>query len=165
MVIDSRYQIVTNHYVMSFIKQSQYFQVNLGVAATMERNGDRLLNENDKFAGSYGLQYKTTIYAQGTIGDLFFYVDYGIIENEIAAYHKLEEFIFQFDEKWVREKGISSYLGHILKTIDEEYAKRKGLNVEKTTEEKAKGQPEKIFVNPGAVTYDDIKAYIQQKRI
>jgi len=88
MVIDAKYQIVTNHYVMSFIKQSQYFQVNLGVAATMERNGDRLLNENDKFAGSYGLQYKTTIYAQGQIGDLFFYVDYGIVDKILERRHE-----------------------------------------------------------------------------
>lgn len=165
MAIDAKYQIVTNHYVMSYIKQSEFFVTNLGVSATMDRNGDRLLNEDDKFAGSYTLQYKTHVFAQGTIGDIFFYVDYSIVDNSIAAYHKLEEFIFEFDEVWVREKGVSSYLGFLLKSIDTDYAKRKGLNQPDTNQSKKEGQPEKIMVNPGAVTYDDIKAYIQQKRI
>jgi hypothetical protein len=165
MVIDAKYQIVTNHYVMSYIKQSEFFVTNLGVSATMDKNGDRLLNENDKFAGSYTLQYKTTIYAQGTVGDIFFYVDYSILDNNIAAYHRLEEFIFDFDEVWVREKGVSSYLGFLLKSIDTDYAKRKGLNQIDNKEVYKQGQAEKIMMNPGAVTYDDIKAYIQQKRI
>lgn len=165
-MIESKYQIVTNNYVMSFIKKSAYFQTNLGVSVTTERNGERLLNENDKFAGSYNYQYKTTIFAQGTIGDIFFYVDYGIIENTVAAYHQLEEFVFDFDEKMVQDKGISAYLGFILKSIDTEYARRKNIVTEtQEAKEKIDGSADKLFSNPGAVTYDDIKAYLQQKRI
>lgn len=165
-MIESKYQIVTNNYVMSFIKKSSYFQTNLGVSITSEKNGERILNENDKFAGSYNYQYKTSIFAQGTIGDIFFYVDYGIIDNTIAAYHQLEEFIFEFDEKMVQEKSVAAYLGFLLKSIDTEYAKRMNTEVEKTDEEiEMAGFAEKLLNNPGAVTYDDIKAYLQQKRI
>ena len=164
-MIESKYQIVTNNYVMSFIKKSNYFQTNLGVAITMERNGERLLNEGDKFAGSYNMQYKTSIFAQGTIGDIFFYVDYGIVDNTVAAYHQLEEFVFEFDEKMVQEKGISAYLGFILKNIDTEYARRKGIEVQKQESKEVNGYADKLFSNPGAVTYDDIKAYLQQKRL
>ena len=168
-MVDSKYQIVTNHYVMSFIKNSKYFETNLGVAVTMERNGERILNNQDEFAGSYNYQYKTTIYAQGKIGNIFFYVDFGILENTLACYHTLEEFIFEFDEIFVQEKGISAYLGSILKQIDEQYQQRKKEAEERLQQEeerrKQPGQAEKLFNNPGAVTYEDIKAYIQQKRI
>lgn len=165
-MLESKYQIVTNHYVMSFIKKSQYFEVNLGYAKTAERQGERVISENDKFAASYGYQYKTTIYGQGKIGNIFFYVDYGILDNAIASYHNLEEFIFEFDEDFVNQKGISAYLGNLLKSIDTQYAERK--QIQKQAEEdkqQRKGQADKLFTNPGAVTYDDIKAYIEQKRI
>lgn len=164
-MLTSKYQIVTNHNVMYLVKQSPYFQTNLGYSLTTEKNGERVLNENDPFAGSYNYQYKTSIYAQGHIGDIFFYIDYGIYDDTIAAYHELEEFIFEFDEAFVREKGITAYLGYILKKIDTEYAIRKGINKSENTTEVKKGYAEKLFSNPGAVTYDDIKAYLKEKRI
>jgi hypothetical protein len=165
-MIESRYQVVTNHNVMRWVKQSEYFKANLGYAVTMENKGERTLNDKDHFAGSYNHQYKTTIYAQGSIGDIFFYVDYGILDDTIAGYHRLEEFVFQFDEKQVREKGISAYLGGILKSIDTQYAERMEKEKrEKEILEKRAGSADKLTMNPGAVTYDDIKAYIQQKRI
>ena len=165
-MVESKYQIVTNQYVMSFIKKSQYFQVDLGVAVTMERQGERILNEADTFAGSYNYQYKTSIYAQGRIGDILFYVDYGILDNTIAAYHNLEEFIFEFDQKMVEEKGISAYLGFLLKSIDVQYSERKQIEEDKKEESKQQvGQADKLIKNPGAVTYEDIKAYIKQKRL
>jgi hypothetical protein len=165
-MIESRYQIVTNQNVMRWIKQSQYFTANLGYAVTMERQGERLINDQDHFAGSYGFQYKTSIYAQGTIGDIFFYVDYGILDDTLACYHKLEEFIFKFDEKAVKEKGISAYLGGILKSIDTQYTERMEREKrEKEIQAKQQGLADKLTLSPGAVTYDDIKAYIKQKRI
>lgn len=165
-MIESRYQIVTNHRIMWWVKQSQYFKTNLGYAVTMEHKGERTINDKDHFAGSYNHQYKTTIYAQGTIGDIFFYVDYGILGDTIAGYHKLEEFIFKFEEKEVSEKGISAYLGGILRSIDTQYAERMDRQKrEKELLERRAGSAERLTMNPGAVTYDDIKAYIQQKRI
>lgn len=164
-MLNSKYQVVTNHTIMSQIKRSPYFTTNLGYSVTTERNGERVLNENDHFAGSYNYQYKTSIYAQGNIGDIFFYVDYGILDPTIAAYYNLEEFIFDFDDKFVSEKGISAYLGHILKKIDMDYQQRIKTKEEEKEITANKGQAEKIFSNPGAVTYDDIKAYIQQKKI
>jgi len=163
-MLTSRYQVVTNHRVMSFVKQSGYFETNLGFAATKEDKGERTLNDQDHFAGSYGFQYKTTIYAQGSIGDIFFYVDYGILDDTLACYHELEEFIFPFDEKAVREKGISAYLGGILKSIDTQYEERRE-KVRREAEQQQKGFADKLKTSPGAVTYDDIKAYLQQKRI
>ncbi len=165
-MIESKYQIVTNHNVMKWIKQSNYFTTNLGYAVTADNKGERVINDKDHFAGSYNHQYKTTIYAQGTIGDIFFYVDYGILDDTIAAYHMLEEFVFSFDEKEVREKGISAYLGGILRSIDTQYAERMEKEKrEKEILENRAGSADRLTVNPGSVTYDDIKAYIQQKRI
>ena len=165
-MLESKYQVVTNHNVMRWIKQSALFQTNLGFAVSMEHRGERTLNDKDHFAGSYNHQYKTTIYAQGNIGDIFFYVDYGILDDTLACYHKLEEFVFPFNEKQIREKGVDSFLGGLLKSIDTQYAERMEKEKrEKEVLEKRAGSAEKLTMNPGAVTYEDIKAYIQQKRI
>ena len=160
------YNIVTNYKIISEIKRSKYFKVNLGMSITIDKNGERLISDNDLFAASYGYQYKTSIYAQGTIGNIKVYIDHYIKEDKIAAYLNLEEFVFDFDSKYIMEKGIDSYLGYILKSVDQQYEERI-LKVKKEAEEKEKkmANPELIITNPGAVTYDDIKAYLQKKRL
>ncbi len=162
------YYVVTNQKFISFFKKSKYFRVNLGMSVTMDKNGDRVLSDKDSFAASYNYQYKTGIYAQGMIGNIKFYTDLYIREDKIAAYLDLEEFVFDFDENFIKEKGIDSYTGHILMCVDRDYQERKD-KIRKEAEEKANqikvGQAEKLFNNPGAVTYEDIKEYIRNKRL
>lgn len=160
------YNIVTNYKIITEIKRSKYFKTNLGMSVTMDKNGERLISDKDLFAASYGYQYKTSIYAQGTIGNIKFYIDHYIKEDKIAAYLNLEEFVFDFDPKYIMEKGIDSYLGYILKSVDQQYEERTN-KIKKEAEEKEKkmANPELVITNPGAVTYDDIKAYLQKKRL
>ena len=117
------YNIVTNYKVMSEIKKSKYFKVNLGMSVSFEKNGERVLSDKDKFSVSYNHQYKTTIYSQGKIGGMTFYVDHGIKDDKLAFYHELEEFVFDFDKNIILEKGIDSYLGILLKRVDQEFEK------------------------------------------
>ena len=44
------YTIVTNHFVMNDIKKCKYFKRNLGLASTVEMNGDRTFNQKDQFS-------------------------------------------------------------------------------------------------------------------
>ena len=110
--------------------------------------------------------YRTTIYGQGNIGNIFIYIDLYIKEDKIAFYFDKEEFIFDFDEKMVNEKGVDFYLGHLIKTIETEHQERL-IKKQETIEEQKKevGDANKIFDNPGNVKYADLKAYMEKIRL
>jgi len=156
--------IVSNFQVLQSFKRSTYFRVSLGLVPTVEKNGSRIYNDKDKFAKFYNMQYNTTIYGQGNVGDIRFYVDHYIKDTSFAVYtDDLQEFLFQLDTLMIRDKGIEFYLGHILKTVEEEYEERVLANELKKIEEKPLGFSEKIFTNPGNVNYEDLKAYLAEK--
>jgi len=162
-----KYNIVTNYKIVQSLKKSRYFRVNLGLSSTQETNsGDRLYSQKDDFAYFYNTNYKTTIYGQGNIGDIFIYTDHYIKEDKIAFYFGKEEFIFDFDEKIINEKGVDFYLGHLIKTIETEHQERL-IKKQETIEEQKKevGDANKIFDNPGNVKYADLKAYMEKIRL
>jgi len=160
------YSIITNQKINGFFKTSKYFKVNLGLVNTIERNGERVYNERDKFAYFYNNQYKTTIYGQGSIGDIMFYLDYYIRQDVLAVYLNNDEFVFDFDPIMAKEKGPEFYLGHILKQVDIQHEERKKEEEEKkaTAEAKPEGNAEVLLKNPGAVNYADLEAYIKKKQ-
>ena len=162
------YNIVTNFKIIQMIKSgSKYFKINLGLSSTSEsNNSDRLYNKNDEFAYYYNTMYKANVLGQGSIGNIKFYTDHYIKEDKVAFYFKKEEFIFDFDAKLVKEKGIDFYLGHLIKTIETEYSDRlKKREEEKDEKNKVVANPDKIFKNPGSVTYADLKAYMEKQRL
>jgi len=157
-----QYNIVTNPRIISEIKKSKYFKINLGYASTSEKKGERILSDKDQFAGSYNFQYKTFIYCQGNIGNITFYADHYITDDKIASYYNLEEFIFEYDNKFVKDKGIDSYLGHLLMEIDRMYSE---IKHPENIEQVKSGNPDMIFKNPGAVSYSDIRDFLKNKKI
>ena len=156
--------IVSSFQVLQNFKRSRYFRVSLGLVATVEKNGSRTYNQSDKFSNYYNNQYRTTIYGQGNIGDIRFYVDHYIKDLSFVVYtDDFQEFIFNFDTLLFRDKGIDFYMGHILKNVEEEYEKRVLSNELKKIEEKPLGNSDKIFTNPGNVNYEDLKVYLAEK--
>jgi hypothetical protein len=159
------YNVVTNSFVIQEVKKCRYFKINLGLAATVDRNGNREFNDKDKFSYYYNTQYRTTIYAQGNVGDIKFYTDVFIKDPVMAIYvgSENEEFLIDVDFELIKEKGIDFYLGHILKKVEEEHEERIKANTEKKAEPKPVGNSEMITFNPGAVRYEDLKAYLEQQ--
>jgi len=161
----NRYNIVTNSKICQSLKsKSKYFKTSLGIVNTIDKNGDRVYNDRDKFAYFYNTEYKTTIHAAGNIGDIMFYVDHYINEDVLAVYLNSEEFIFQLDQKLLEEKGPDFYIGHVLKELETKYEERVREAELKKLEVKRESNPDILTQNPGAVRYDDIKAYIEKKR-
>ncbi len=150
---------------MQDIKKSRYFRVNLGLANTMNdpKSGDRIFNERDKFQYFYNTNYKTTIYGQGNVGDIMFYVDHYIHDNVLALYLNSEEFIFEHDSKIVQEKGADFYIGHLIKRLETEHQERLKKAEEKDLEIKREVNPDLLTKNPGAVSYEDLQAYLKKK--
>jgi hypothetical protein len=160
------YNVVTNAMVMNEVKKCRYFKMNLGLAATVDKGVKRDYNDKDKFAYNYSNTYKTFIYAQGNVGDIKFYIDHYIKDPVMAVYFSdnFEEFLFDIDFDKIKEKGIDSFLGYILKEVDTQYEERLRENTLKKAEPKKSGNPDLILQNPGAVTYEDLKAYLEIER-
>lgn len=158
--------VVSSYAVSGEFKKSRYFRQNLGLVATIEKNGRRVFNDKDKFNQYYNTQYRTIIYAQGNVGDIRFYADHFIKDNTFAVYQgeHFEEFLFKYDFELVNEKGIDFYLGHILKSVEEQYEERVRNEELKKLEPKPEGNPDLLTSNPGNVTYADVKAYLDKKQ-
>ena len=158
--------IVTNFQILQEIKKSKYFQVNLGFIPTVEKNGQRVFNDQDKFSQIYNGNYKTTIYAQGRIGNIRFYTDHYILDPVMGVYYgdTFEEFVVDFDSKLLREKTIDGYLGYIIKGVEEQYDELVKNNELKKVEPKKEGNADKLISNPGSVTWVDIKAFLEEER-
>jgi hypothetical protein len=159
-----RYSVVTNQKIISHIKNSRYFKRNLGIVSTVEgANSERVYNDRDKFAYFYNTQYKTTIYGQGNVGDIMFYMDYYIRQDVLAVYLNNEEFIFEFDEGMMKEKGADFYIGHILKEVELKYEER-FKEAEPTPDLVKEANPDLVMQNPGSVSYADLQAYLKKKQ-
>jgi hypothetical protein len=63
----------------------------------------------------------------------------------------------------VQSKGVDFYLGHLLKLADEAYD-LKVKNDELKKIDKTEGNADKLIANPGNVTYEDLKAYMEKKQ-
>ena len=158
------YNIVTNFKIINeFKKRSRYFKINLGIVNTVDKNGNRVLNDKDNFANFYNSSYKATIFGQGNIGDIKFYLDHYIKEDVMAVYYNEEEFLFDFDKKMIDEKGVDLFIGHIIKKIETDYSERLKEAEVKKAEPKPAGDAGKLTNNPGQVTYADIKAYLDKQ--
>ena len=157
------FNIVTNYQINTIIKQnSKYYKINLGQSITMEdRSGDRILNKNDQFAFVYNHHYKASILKQGSIGDIDFYTDHLITDSIFRFYVDNEEFIYEFDYTSIKEKGIDFYLGNILKSSKESYSQIQKDKIEMQNIKRGNGK--KVLTNPGAVRYEDLKAYMDEK--
>lgn len=158
--------IVCSYQMALEFKKSIYFRQNLGMIATVEKNGQRVFNDKDKFLKFYNSSYRTVIYAQGNVGDIKFYVDYQIQDDNFGVYvgESFEEFINTFDRDIVRSNSIDFYIGHLLKIADEAYEEKKKNDELKKLDERPVGNSEQILQNPGSVTYEDLRAYMDKKQ-
>lgn len=158
--------IVTNAGLINLMKQSRYFRVNLGLVQSVEKNGTRTYNDADKFSWYYNNKYKTTIYGQGNVGDIRFYTDHYIRDQVLAVYFgdNFEEFVFDFDFALFNSKGADSFLGNLLKECERRYEELIKNNELKKIEERKRGEASKLINNPGQVTWDDLKAYMEEQR-
>jgi hypothetical protein len=157
---------VTSTQVLNEFSKSKYFSQTLGLVSTVEKNGRRVFNDADKFSHHYNTQYKTIIHTKGKVGNILFYIDYYIRDLTFAVYigDTFEEFLFEYDFNMVKDKGIDFYIGHLIKEVELKYEDRLEKNTIKEKDEQYKGNADVLIANPGAVTYADLKAYIDKKQ-
>lgn len=158
--------IVSGFSVMTKFSTCKYFSKNLGFVSTLDENGKRVFNKKDIFSFTYNRAYKSTLHAQGNIGNIKFYTDHYIEQNKFGVYYgdDFEEFIFEFDENEFKNKGPEKYLGGIIKKVEKDFNKMKEEGKIEKPEVEKQGVPDNIVKNPGAVTYEDLKEYIKNKK-
>jgi hypothetical protein len=64
----------------------------------------------------------------------------------------------------VSKNNLNFYIGHILKSVEEQYEERVKNEEIKKLEVKPDGIADNILKNPGNVSYADLKAYLDAKQ-
>ena len=157
------FNIVTSLRINNEIKKSKYYQVSLGHIIT-DMNNRGALNTQDNFASYYFKKNKHSIFGQGIIGDISFYTDHYIREDKMLIYFDKDEYKYDFDFALCNEKGISSYLGLIIKEIEDKRKEQTEKIINDLNEMPAKGDYMKVIKTPWAVTQEDILAYAEAKK-
>jgi hypothetical protein len=160
------YNCVASLSVIQELKKCKYFSRDLGSTITVpDKNGDRVFNQKDQFSYIYNVHYKASIQRMGNIGDIVIYVDHQLIKPVILLYKNSEEIVEEYNYQIAKEKGIESYLGSLLKRLEEHCQSLidKEEASKKVVVEVKKGSADVITMNPGNVKYEDLQVYLKQK--
>lgn len=159
------YNFVSTHLINQCFKKSNYFKMNLGKALSVAKDKKRKfkLNDDDTFIKFYLEKYRRVIYSEGNIGQINFFLDHSLNNNQILVFYKEKEFAFEHNPLLLKSKGINGYLGSFIEEIETKY-KSEIENVPNIEINEQQGIAEKVINNPGAATYEDIKKYMEAKR-
>lgn len=153
------YNVVCHPQVINFFKKSKYFKTELGYSLTLfnEKKNNIEFNKHNEFGLFYKDKKKSICQKEGNVGPVDFYVDYYLKNNTISVWFKDTEFDFEFSLNEFKSKGVDNYLGDILNSVKESNTKAEKIKINE------KPNPEKVFTNPGEVTYNDLKEYYKNK--
>lgn len=156
------YNFVSNNFISSELKKSKLFKRNMGHSITSKKNGNSNLsfNKEDSFIEFYYGKHGTIPKKEGNIGSICFFTDHYIKGDIIGVFYKDKDFIFEYDKRVVLSQNIDSYIGSLIKEIETKY---EGELSDAKVLKKEKGDPNKVFSDPGNVSYEDMKAYIKNK--
>ena len=92
-----------------------------------------------------------------------------VVSTHIKWHFKFHNIIMNYTtwttkKKLTKEKGIDHYIGFLLKDVDLKYEEKVKNEELRKLEPVSEGDPEKVFTNPGSVTYADVKAYLEKKQ-
>ncbi|CAG7581344.1 MAG: hypothetical protein SLAVMIC_00795 [uncultured marine phage] len=158
------YNFVSSHIINQEFKKSKYYKVNLGRALSVKENDRRVfrVNDEDLFVKFYLQKYNAVAYSEGTIGQINFLVDHHIKGDIIVVFYKEKDFLFEHNTKLLQSKGIDGYIGSFIEEIETTYADELELAEDISIEDSSEGNSGKISINPGDVSYEDIKKYVKQ---
>lgn len=163
------YNFVAKKSIIDSFKGSKHFKVNLGHSLSVNKDGQRKfqINDKDKFAKFYHDKYRIALLSEGNIGQLNFFSDYYIDEDIIVVFFDDKDFVFVHEPLTMRDKGIEAYLGSLIKEIETKHENElanAGSNIDDAYNNKEQGDADKLIKNPGSVTWEDIQAHYNRKK-
>lgn len=168
--MDGKYFVVSSYKTINNIKNSsRYYKTNLGFSVSIDMGDDKVVSDKDRFAFAWQGSKGNSIFSSGEIGNVHFYVDHSQKDPHLICVHNFEEFIFDLDTFYIKEKGMDSFIGKMIKEVDEKFRTPKDENsssaLENIPEVLPHGNSEKLFKNPGQVRYEDVQEYLRSKNL
>lgn len=168
--MDGKYFVVSSYKTINYIKSSsRYYKTNLGFSVSIDMGDDKVVSDKDRFAFAWQGSKGNPIFSSGEIGNVHFYVDHSQKEPHLICVHNFEEFIFELDTIYIKEKGMDSFIGKMIKQVDEKFKTPENENssstLPNTPEVLPQGNSEKLFKNPGQVRYEDVQEYLRSKNL
>ena len=159
------YNFVSSHIINQEFKKSKYYKTNLGRALSVKENERRVfkVNDEDLFVKFYLHKYNAVAYSEGTIGQINFFVDHHIKGDIIVVFYKEKDFLFEHNPGLLLKKGIDGYIGSFIEEIETKYLEEIENAKEIELEDIGNGDSSNISMNPGNVSYEDIKKYYKEK--
>ena len=158
------YNFVTSPNLANIWKGSKLFKTSLGRSITKKSGEDKRkmeINNKDVFVKFYLEKKNKVPYLVGNIGQLNFFKDHYLKNDDITIFYSDKEFNFEHNEEKLKKEGVNSYIGSFIKEIEEKYSDElvdvKPIDVTK------EGDPRNLFKNPGTASYEDLKAYLKEK--
>lgn len=163
------YNFVAKKTIINSFKGSKHFKVNLGHSLSVNKDGQRKfqINDKDKFTKFYHDKYRIALLSEGNIGQLNFFSDYYIDEDIIVVFFDDKDFVFVHESLTMRDKGVEAYLGSLIKEIETKYEKElanAGSNIDDIYANQEQGDADKLTKSPGSVTWEDIQAHYNRKK-
>jgi len=168
--MDGKYFVVSSYKTINYIKSSsRYYKTNLGFSVSIDVGDDKVVSDKDRFAFAWQGSKGNPIFSSGEIGNVHFYVDHSQKDPHLICVHNFEEFIFELDTIYIKEKGMDSFIGKMIKQVDEKFKTPEDENSsspsQNTPEVLLQGNSEKLFKNPGQVRYEDVQEYLRSKNL
>lgn len=145
-----------------FFKSSKWFRRNMGKSVMMNKNqkSDHFsISGNDVFQQFYYEKFGSVCQMEGSIGPgIRLWTDHNIRDNSMGIMIDNKFAEMEFETPIANELGPDEYLGRWLKDVSSRASKEE---LEEMAMERMKmGKPDLLTTNPGAVTYEDIMAWI-----
>lgn len=162
----NKWNIIAPPNYINQIKKSEYFSKDLGQSLTVHDtqgvNGRKLRDK--AFTSWYYNKYKSLLFKSGNIGLLNFFIDYYLKKDLIGFFldDNMEDhqYAVEWDQKRIDEIGINAWMGEKLKEVDDTI---ENIIDNKNNNEGDKGDPNKIYSNPGSVSWKDIEEFFRNK--
>ena len=106
------------------------------------------------------LNYSTLLFSEGNVGSIKFYSNPYMVDDVIAVYDdEFNELKLVYDFNYMNSVSINSYLGEVMKEFNKAYYP---TSVDDYIENE--GDADKLYTQPWAVKWEDIKAYFDKKK-
>lgn len=166
----NKWYIVGKKHFIDELGNSKYFKKDMGMSNTMVNTKTRQREmRKDTFGEWYYSKYKSLLFKSGYIGSLEFYIDYYLKEDVVGFFLDKDKNNHQYSKECnineIREKGIDNWMGDALKELDETLNMVKNDNQKEINNNNSqeKGDINKVFQDPGNVSWKDIVEYQKRK--
>lgn len=168
--MNNNINIIANNLILNKLKTIPYYKTDLGEKFHNNFKGATGVKYYNEIVRIYSTETNRIIFKSGKIGPIGIYTDYGLRQDSLIIYLDHEKFEFVFNINILNKMSMQAYIGNLLKKISKDTDKElhdidANEKDKKDKEEiKKEGNSEKLFINPGNVSWEDLQKYKKNKK-